>query len=82
MGSFYSGVYPTVVSYSGRMEPDLAPLSFSLMTAMGPIGAIFLTPTVGYAAVYMPFSWAMSLIGVPVAILAVLVVVLKFRNIF
>jgi len=81
-GVFYSGIYPTTMSYSGKLEPELAPIAFSLMNAMGPVGAIFLTPLVGHAAVYIPFSWAMSLVAAPLAAFAALVAIFKIRKIF
>ncbi len=81
-GVWYAGVYPTLVSFSGRLGPKLAPLAFSLMTASGQVGAITLPPTVGYAAVHIPFAWAMSLTALPLLALAVLVGVLDARGIF
>ena len=81
-GAFYAAMYPTLVSYSGKLSPELAPLAFSLMTAAGQVGAITLTPAIGHAAAKMPFAWAMSLAAIPIAALALMVAILKHKKIF
>lgn len=77
-----AAMYPTIVSYSGKLGPELAPAAFSLMTAAGQIGAMILPPTVGYASTVMPFKWSMSLTALPILALAVLAYYLHRKRIF
>jgi fucose permease len=66
-GLFLSGIFPIIVSYSGRADPDAAGTMFILLQAAGMMGAALSGKAVGLIADHLGFSAGMTL-AIPLAL--------------
>lgn len=79
-GIWYSAIYPTITSYTGRLEANQAGAVFSIMAGGGQLGAVFFPAFVGGLAQHGKFPLGMSLASVPLFLMIILVSVFKVKQ--
>lgn len=79
-GLWYSAMYPTLTSYTGRLEAHQAGAVFSLMAGGGQVGAMLFPAFVGGLAQGGNFALGMSLASVPLFLLVIFIIFFRVRG--
>ncbi len=77
IGLMFSGIYPTLVSYTAKFSPEYSGTVFTIVLAIGSAGGMVLPYLIGLISEFGNITAAMSAIGVPMLVILVLVVTIR-----